>query len=104
MQGRGKQRATEEPKGPKYPACLVYGPSVHSKRLGGTQPRATHGQNRGSEERFYIGNDRETLYGCREAANSEPRRNANAASVPHLSVTVRPYTLNCREERSLGKC
>ena len=28
------------------------------------------------------------------------QRNPMAASVPHLSFTVRPYTLNCREERT----
>ena len=31
-----------------------------------------------------------------------PQRNAEAASVPHLSFTVRPYTLNCRKERAPG--
>ena len=56
----------------------------------------------GSEERFYIGNDRGTLYECREGANRVPQRNAEAASAPHLSVTGRPYTLNGREERAPG--
>ena len=31
-----------------------------------------------------------------------PQRNAEAASVPHLSVAGRPYTLKCREERAPG--
>ena len=57
---------------------------------------ATHGDNRGTEERFYIGNDRGTHYQCRVGANRVPQRNAEAASVPHLSVTGRPYTLNGR--------
>ena len=65
--------------------------------------RATDSQNRGSEERFYIGNDRGTLCGLREGANRELRRNPKAASVPHLPVAVRPYTLNGREERSPGR-
>ena len=39
MKGGGKQRAKEERKGRKWPACISYGPSVHSKRVGGTWPR-----------------------------------------------------------------
>ena len=31
-----------------------------------------------------------------------PQRNAEAASVPHLSVAGCPYTLNGREERAPG--
>ena len=54
----------------------------------------------GSEERFYIDNDRGTLCGCRKGVIRELRRNPGAASGPHLSVTVRPYTLNGREERT----
>ena len=38
MKGEGKQRATEEPKGRKWPAGVVYGPPVYCKQEGGTQP------------------------------------------------------------------
>ena len=60
----------------------------------------TLSQIRGTEERFYIGNDRGTLCGVREGANREPLRNPKAASIPHVQVTVRPYTLKGWEERS----
>ena len=53
-----------------------------------------------SQERFYIGNDSGTCYECRAGANRVPQRNAEAASVPHLSVAGCPYTLNGREERA----
>ena len=62
--------------------------------------QSVYSHNRGAEERFYIGNDRGTLYGWREGVDSELQRNTEPASVPQLSVTVRPYTLNGREERT----
>ena len=65
--------------------------------------RAAHSHNRGSEERFYIGTDRGTLFECREEPNRELWRNPKAISVPHVSFTARPYTLNCREERTPGQ-
>ena len=61
--------------------------------MGPSQP------NQGTEERFYIVNDRGTLFGGREGANRELWRNPKAVSVPHLPVTVRPYILNRWEER-----
>ena len=65
--------------------------------------RSTHGPNRGSEERFYIGNDSGDTLWVRGGGKQSALRNPKAVSVPHLSVTVRPYTLNCREERTPGR-
>ena len=63
--------------------------------------QATHGHNRATEERFYIDKDRVTLCGPEKVSIREVPRNTKAASVPHLPVAVRPYTLNGREERGL---
>ena len=42
----------------------------------------------------------QTLCGWREGVDRELQRNAEAVSVPHLSVAGRPYTLNGMEERA----